>query len=179
MTSVLVIDDHPLVLQGCRHLLADSGVTNVLEAGDVAAGYQLFCHHRPDVVIVDLAMGKNGLEGLSLIQRIKSHDPQARILVLSMHKDAIIVLRALEAGASGYIVKDAAIEDLPKAVQTIQQEGDLYLDHALQGSLANESSRQNPLVALIPRELETPVLLAADESYSSIAEELRCEVSSV
>jgi DNA-binding NarL/FixJ family response regulator len=180
VTSVLVIDDHPVVLEGCRRLLVDSGVTNVLEAGDVDAGYQLFCHHRPDVVIVDLAMGKNGLEGLSLIQRINSHDPQAHILVLSMHKDPIIVSRALQAGASGYIVKDAAIEDLPNAIQTIQ-EGDLYLGHdlALQVSLASESSGQNPLVSLTPRELETLTLLAAGKSYNCIAEELRISYKTV
>ena len=180
MTSVLVIDDHPVVLEGCRRLLVDSGVTNVLEAVDVVAGYALFCHHRPDVVIVDLAMGKNGLGGLSLIQRINSYDPQAHILVLSMHKDPIIVSRALQAGASGYIVKDGAIEDLPNAIQTIQ-EGDLYLGHdlALQVSLASESSGQNPLVSLTPRELETLTLLAAGKSYSSIAEELSISYKTV
>lgn len=173
VTSVLVIDDHPVVLEGCRHLLVNSGVTNVLEAGDVVAGYQLFCHHRPDVVIVDLAMGTTGLEGISLIQRINSHDPKAHILVLSMHKDPIIVSRALQAGASGYIVKDGAIEDSPNAIQTVQK-GDLYLarDLALQVSLANESSEQNPPAALTPRELEMLTLLAAGKSYSGIAEEL-------
>ena len=75
-------------------------------------------------------MGKNGLEGLSLIRRIKSHDPQARILVLSMHRDPIIVARALEAGASGYILKDTATEDLLNAIQTIQ-EGNSYLSQDL------------------------------------------------
>jgi len=130
VTSVLIIDDHPLVLQGCRRLLADSGITDVLEAGDVVAGYQLFCHHRPDVVVVDLAMGKNGLGGISLIQRINSHDPQAHILVLSMHRDPIIVARALEAGASGYILKDTATEDLLNAIRTIRK-GNSYLSHDL------------------------------------------------
>ena len=94
VTSVLVIDDHPIVLQACRRLLEDAGVASVLEAGDVAAGYELFCRDNPDVVIVDLAMEKNSLGGLSLIQRINSHDPQAHILVLSMHRDPIIVARA-------------------------------------------------------------------------------------
>jgi two-component system invasion response regulator UvrY len=142
VTSVLVVDDHPIVLQGCRRLLADAGVKSVLEAGDVAAGYELFCRHRPDVVIVDLAMGENRLGGLSLIQRINSHDPQAHILVLSMHRDPIIVARALEAGASGYVLKDTATEDLLKAIQTIQ-EGNSYLsrDLALQVALAT-SGRQ-------------------------------------
>ena len=130
VTSVLVIDDHPIVLQACRRLLEDAGVASVLEAGDVAAGYELFCRHNPDVIIVDLAMEKNSLGGLSLIQRINSHDPQAHILVLSMHRDPIIVARALEAGASGYILKDTATEDLLNAIQTIQ-EGNSYLSHDL------------------------------------------------
>ena len=130
VTSVLVIDDHPIVLRACRRLLEDAGVASVLEAGDVAAGYELFCRHNPDVIIVDLPMEKNSLGGLSLIQRINSHDPQAHILVLSMHRDPIIVARALEAGASGYILKDTATEDLLNAIQTIQ-EGNSYLSHDL------------------------------------------------
>jgi two-component system invasion response regulator UvrY len=130
VTSVLVVDDHPIIIQGCRRLLADAGITSVLEASDVAAGYELFCRHRPDVAILDLAMGENGIEGVSLIQRIKSHDPQARILVLSMHRDPIIVARALEAGASGYILKDTATEDLLSAIQIIQ-EGNPYLSRDL------------------------------------------------
>jgi two-component system, NarL family, invasion response regulator UvrY len=130
VTSVLVIDDHPIVLQGCRRLLADAGVTSVLEASDVAAGYEIFCRHRPDAVIVDLAIGENRLEGLALIQRIKSHDPQAHILVLSMHRDPIIVARALEAGANGYILKETATDDLLTAIQTIQ-EGKSYLSQDL------------------------------------------------
>jgi two-component system invasion response regulator UvrY len=134
----------------------------------------------PDIVIVDLAMGTTGLEGISLIQRINSHDPKAHILVLSMHKDPIIVSRALQAGASGYIVKDGAIEDLPNAIQTVQK-GDLYLarDLALQVSLANESSEQNPPPALTPRELEMLTLLAAGKSYSGIAEELSISYKTV
>jgi DNA-binding NarL/FixJ family response regulator len=104
------------------------GITSVLEAGDVVAGYELFCRHRPDVIIIDLAMGGDCLEGLALIQRINSHNSQAHILVLSMHNDPIIVTRALESGASGYVVKDAATEDLLNAIKTIQ-EGNLYLTH--------------------------------------------------
>ena len=129
MRSILVIDDHPIVRQGCRRLLSDAGIISVLEAGDVVAGYDLFCRHRPDIVIVDIAIGKNSLEGLALIQRINSHNSQAYILVLSMHKDPILVTRALEAGASGYVIKDAATEDLLNAIRTIQ-EGNLYLAHA-------------------------------------------------
>ena len=176
MTSVLVIDDHPIVLQGCCRLLADAGVTSVFEARDVLAGFELFCRHQPDVVILDLAMGKNGLEGLSLIERINSHDPHARILVLSMHKDPTVVARALETGASGYILKETAPEDLLNAIQTIQ-EGNFYLPHDLAIQVAR--TRQNPLSELTRRELETLTLIAQGKPYSRIAEELNVTYKTV
>jgi DNA-binding NarL/FixJ family response regulator len=78
--NVLVIDDHPIVLQGCRRLLEGGGVTTILEAGDAATGYRLFCRHRSDVVTVDLAMGENGHGDLSLIRRINSPDPRAHLV---------------------------------------------------------------------------------------------------
>ena len=174
MIQILVVDDHPIVLQGCRRLLEDAGFANVLDAGDATAGYELFCRHLPDVVIVDLSLRENSLAGLSLIERIKSRDPRARILALSMHQDPTIVAHALKAGASGYILKDTAVEDLLKAIRTIQQ-GESFMspDLALKVALARVSPLQNPLAELTPRELETLTLLAAGKSYSSIAEELK------
>src|SRR5438552_16244808 len=101
MTSVLIIDDHPIVLQGCRRMLEDAGVKTVLEARDAASGYRLYRRHRPDVVIVDLAMQEGGLRGLDVIRRMRSHDQRSRILVVSMHSAPIIAARAVEAGAAG------------------------------------------------------------------------------
>ena len=100
MTSVLVIDDHPVARHGCRRVLERIGITTIFEAGDGVTGYELFGRHRPDVVIVDLALGANCLGGLSLIRRFSSENPKAHILVLSMHNDPNIVSRALEAGAT-------------------------------------------------------------------------------
>src|SRR5712671_5480456 len=111
MTSVLIIDDHPIVLQGCRRMLEDAGVETVLEARDAAAGYRLYRRHHPDVVIVDLAMQGSGLGGLDVIRRMRSHDPRSRILVFSMHSDPIIAARALEAGATGYVLKDTSSDE--------------------------------------------------------------------
>jgi two-component system, NarL family, invasion response regulator UvrY len=99
MTSVLLIDDHPVARQGCRRLLETIGITTIFEAGDMDAGYELFDRHRPDTVVVDLGLGDNRLDGLSLIRRFSSENPKAHILVLSMHSDPNIVSRALEAGA--------------------------------------------------------------------------------
>lgn len=180
MTSVLVIDDHPVVLQGCRRLLESAGVAAVLEAGDAATGYRLYRRHHPDVVIVDLAMRGNGLGGLPLIRRINAHDRLVRILVLSMHSDPVLVARALEAGATGYILKDTAAQELLKAFQAVQA-GKPYLSHdlALRVALARTPSRQTPLAELTPRELQTLTLLADGKPYSSIAEELNISYKTV
>jgi two-component system invasion response regulator UvrY len=180
MTSVLIIDDHPVVLAGCRRVLEAAGMRDVTEAHDAASGYGLFARHRPDVVVVDLAMDGGSLAGLALISRIKSSDPSARILVLSMHSDAIIVSRALEAGAAGYILKDTAVQDLVDAVEAVQA-GNVYLSHdlAVQVALARTSTRQNPLAELTPRELQTLTLLAEGKPYSGIAQELNVSYKTV
>jgi two-component system, NarL family, invasion response regulator UvrY len=180
MTSVLIIDDHPIVLQGCRRMLEDAGVAAVLEARDAVSGYRLYRRHRPDVVIVDLAMQGSGLGGLALIRRISSHDPRTRILVFSMHSDPIIVARALEAGAAGYVLKDTSSVDLMRAFEQVQA-GTPYLsaDLAMQVALAHTAARQNPLAELTPRELQTLSLLAKGKPYGSIAEELNVSYKTV
>jgi two-component system, NarL family, invasion response regulator UvrY len=180
MTSVLVIDDHPIVLQGCRRMLEDAGVAAVLEARDAASGYRLYRRHRPDVVIVDLAMDGSGLAGLPLVRRINAHDPGTRILVFSMHSDPIIVARALEAGAAGYVLKDTSSEDLREAFETVRA-GKPYLsnDLAMQVALVRTPARQNPLAELTPRELQTLSLLAEGKPYGRIASELNVSYKTV
>ena len=121
MTSVLIVDDHPVVLQGCRRILEDAGFTTVIEASDTATGYELFRNHRPDVGVIDLSMRDDGLGGMSLIGRINADNRRFPIVVLSMHRDPTIVLQALEAGAVGYVLKDTATEDLLKAVAEVQR----------------------------------------------------------
>ena len=180
MTSVLIIDDHPIVLQGCRRMLEDAGVTVVLEARDAVSGYRLYRRHRPDVVIIDLAMQGSGLGGLPLIRRISSHDRRVRILVFSMHSDPIIVARALEAGATGYVLKDTSSEDLLEAFEKVRA-GKPYLsnDLAMQVALVHTPARQNPLAELTPRELQTLALLAEGKPYGRIAEEINVSYKTV
>lgn len=180
MTSVLIIDDHPIVLQGCRRMLEDAGVTVVLEARDAVSGYRLYRRHRPDVVIIDLAMQGSGLGGLPLIRRISAHDRRVRILVFSMHSDPIIVARALEAGATGYVLKDTSSADLLEAFEKVRA-GQPYLsnDLAMQVALAHTPARQNPLAELTPRELQTLALLAEGKPYGRIAEEINVSYKTV
>ncbi|HEY6603535.1 MAG TPA: response regulator transcription factor [Xanthobacteraceae bacterium] len=178
MTSVLIIDDHPIVLQGCRRMLEDAGVKTVLEARDAVSGYRLYRRHHPDVVIVDLAMQGGGLGGLEVIRRVRSHDPRSRILVFSMHSDPIIAARALEAGATGYVLKDS--NELMKAFDQVRS-GTPYLsnDLAMQVALVRTGVRANPLADLTPRELQTLSLLAAGKPYGRIAEELNVSYKTV
>jgi DNA-binding NarL/FixJ family response regulator len=173
MTSVLIIDDHPIVLQGCRRVLLDAGVETVIEARDVVSGYRLYRRHRPDVVIVDLSLQGNGLAGLPLIQRIKAHDPRTRILVFSMHSDPIIVSRVLKAGASGYILKDTAPKDLLEAFEKVRAGGHyLGSELAVQVALVGSGARRDPLSELTPRELQMLGLLAEGKPYGRIADDL-------
>jgi two-component system invasion response regulator UvrY len=180
MRSVLIIDDHPIVLQGCRRVLQDAGFGPVLEARDIESGYQLLRKHQPQVVIVDLAMQGGGLGGLSLIRTIRAHDPRARVLVFSMHSDPIIVRRALEAGATGYLLKDTSSEELVRALESVAA-GTPYLssDLAMQVALAATGAARNPLDDLTPRELQTLGLLAQGKSYGRIAEELNVSYKTI
>jgi len=178
MTSVLIIDDHPIVLKGCRRMLEDAGVKTVLEARDAASGYRLYRRHHPDVVIVDLTMQGGGLRGLDLIRRMRSHDQRSRILVFSMHSDPIIAARALEAGATGYVLKDS--DELMTAFDQVRT-GTPYLsnDLAMQVAIVRTGGRTNPLADLTRRELQMLSLLSEGKPYGRIADELNVSYKTV
>ncbi len=180
MTSALIIDDHPIVLQGCRRVLEDAGIERVLDARDIVSGYRLYRRHQPDVVLIDLAMQGNGLGGLPLIRRIRAHDPRARILVFSMHSDPIIVTRALQAGATGYLLKDTSSEELVTAFGKVRA-GSPYLsnDIALQVALLGTGVTRDPLADLTEREHQVLALLAQGKPYGRIAEELNVSYKTV
>ncbi len=169
---VLVIDDHPFVLQGCARTLEDTGA-RVLMASSLADGYRQYRAHKPAMIIVDLTIRQALLGGLSLVRRLRLHDKRTPILVLSMHSDPTIVRRALEAGATGYVLKDAPPEEFLKAFHIVRQ-GRQYLSHDVASEIAFNETRNfaNPLRALSVRELQTLSLIASGQSYGAIAEEL-------
>jgi two-component system, NarL family, invasion response regulator UvrY len=180
MASVLIIDDHPIVLQGCRRILQDAGVEDIIEARDLVAGYRLYLRHNPDAVIVDLELRERGLGGLSLIQRIHRHNPHTRILVFSMHNDPAIVARTLEAGALGYVIKDTSSEELTRAFDQVMA-GMPYLSNelAMKVALARTGLQRNPLEDLTPRQLQTLMLLAKGKPYGQIATELNLSYKTI
>ena len=161
-------------------MLQDVGISEVIEARDTVAGYRLFSERGPDVVIVDLGLQDKGLGGLELIRRIRADDLNVRILVFSMHSDPVIVARALQAGATGYVVKDTSPEAITEAFQKVRA-GRRYLsdDLAMQVAFANTPGQQSPLAELTPRELQTLSLLAEGKPYTRIAEELNVSYKTV
>ena len=178
MTRVLVIDDHPIVLQGCRQLLEDAGVGQIVQAQSLADGFRLYRTQKPDVIIVDLAMRTGALGGLSFIRRLRLHDQRTPILVFTMHSDPVIVSRALEVGATGYVLKDTSSDE--KAFQKVR-ENRPYLSHDLASEVAFMEARgtTNPLRRMTVRELQTLALVAEGKPYGVIAEHLHVSYKTV
>lgn len=180
MTKVLVIDDHPIVLQGCKQLLQDAGATQILQSLTLAHGFRLLRQECPAVVVLDLAVKSGALGGISFIRRLRRCQSDVPVLVFSMHRDPVIVSRAIEAGATGYVLKDTPFDEFVRAFEQIRQ-GKRYLGSELASDVVFLEARgsANPLKVLTARELQTLTLLADGKPYSAIASELQVSYKTV
>jgi DNA-binding NarL/FixJ family response regulator len=172
MIRVVLVDDHPVVRTGYRRLLEQAGDTDVVaEAGDGAAAYAAFVAHRPDVLVTDLSMG--GCGGLELIRRVLLRASDARVLVLSMHNLALLVRRALESGARGFLTKASSPDCLVVAIRALHG-GRRYLGSDLPPALSQRGLRPEAerLAALSAREFEVFRLLAQGHSSAECAQAL-------
>ena len=169
--KILIVDDHPIVRAGLRRLLAADPAAEICEAADAREALHRFREQRPTLVVLDLNLP--GLGGIEVIARLKIADPEAHILVLSMHDDYIHVTRALQAGAAGYVSKNAPPEELLEAVRRVAG-GHTYIEHEIAERLVFASLRtpQNPLDDLSPRDLEMLRLLAQGRTLPQIADTL-------
>ncbi|WP_088343970.1 MULTISPECIES: response regulator transcription factor [Rhodomicrobium] len=173
MTRVLIIDDHPIVMEGCQRLLRDAGVCEIAEAGSLVAGYRLYRRGRPEVIILDLSLNGSDLSGLAFLKRLRARDSDTGILIFSMHGEAVIVKRAIEAGANGYLLKDTSSAEFLKAFNRVRA-GRQYLSPEMAAEIAFFGSGRgaDPKAALTIREMEMLALLADGKSYGDIAEQL-------
>lgn len=165
---ILIVDDHFIVVSGCRALFADDPEITFLEAEDADAGERLFLAERPDICVVDINLP--GVSGFELVRRILAHDAAARIIMFSMNDDPVFAARAIEAGAKGYVSKGGDTRDLVEAVREVGK-GGTYLPPAIARRLAfaGPSLTRNPLAKLNAREMEILRLLSAGKSLSEIA----------
>ncbi len=184
MTSrILLVDDHKLFREGMRSLLEEqASMTVVGQAGDGREGIALAGQLKPDVVIMDVAMpGMNGVEATRKICAME-HGP--RVLALSMHADRRFAGEMLEAGAAGYLIKDAAVDELVRAIQTVTH-GRVYLTPLVAGLVINNYVRQPPpqtdsaFSVLTPREREVLQLLAEGLATKEVAGRLDVSVKTV
>jgi DNA-binding NarL/FixJ family response regulator len=166
--KVLIVDDHPIVRDGLRRLLAAETGLEVREAATGRAALALFKEFRPALVVLDLGLPDIG--GLEVIGRLKLEEPGVRILVLSMHHDPIYVTRALQAGASGYVSKNAPPAQLLEAIRQVAG-GQNYIEReiAQELALANVRTPSLPLEELSRRDLEILRQLVDGRSLLQIA----------
>lgn len=180
MTSVLIADDHPVILRGFRTLMEDVGVETILEASTVVDAYRAFCRQHPAIVVCDLTFGDQGVSGLTLIRRIRKLERRTGILAFSMHDDPMIVARALESGATGYVLKDAPAKEFLEAFACVRT-GRHYLEHelALRIAMLNADTQQPRISNLTEREFQVLALIKERRSYQDIATELSMKYKTV
>lgn len=168
----VIADDHALVRQGIRRLLQDESDVEVIgEAGDAAEALKSVMELRPDILLMDVGMpGFSSFEAARIIQRDL---PATRVVFLTMHEDQDYVMQGLQAGASGYLLKDTPAAKLISVLREVHQGGKFVSPEVLGGLIDNGKLGQTPLrpakSSLTPREQEVMKLLAEGNTVRKIA----------
>jgi DNA-binding NarL/FixJ family response regulator len=174
---LLVVDDHPVVREGLRSMLSDTAITVVGDAGTAAEAIRVAADVAPDVVLLDL--GLPDLDGLSAVARLKQVRAQAAVLVLTMHDDPALVRGAVQAGASGYVLKGVGRQELLAAIQAVHH-GEAVLDPLLLRTLTSEAPAAAPTTGqdvLTPIEHDVLQLIAGGLTNREIAARMRWSVA--
>jgi DNA-binding NarL/FixJ family response regulator len=171
LIKVLLADDHSIVRAGLRRIVEESGDMEVIaEAADGRETIRLVRKTAPDVAVIDISMP--GLDGLEVVSRLRGHCPDLPILILTMHEEGQYVVRAIQAGAMGYMTKQSAPEQLLKAIRKIHA-GSRYLTDEASETLALRIAKgtggQSPLDSLSMRELQVLRRLAMGHTNREIA----------
>jgi len=170
---VLLVDDHAVVREGLRTFLSlQDGITVVGEAGDGEAGVRAAEQHKPDVVLMDLVMPR--LDGVGAMRELRRRLPSARVIVLTSFLDDDRLLPAIQAGAAGYLLKDAEPQEIARAIRTAHA-GETLLDPAVAARLVEAiatPARQATPQRLTAREREVLALIARGYANKRIALEL-------
>lgn len=177
---VLIADDHPVVRQGIKQILLDA--PDITVGGEAKDGDEVLQKVRTggwDGLVLDLTMPARN--GLALLQQIKRETPKLPVLILSMHAEDQFAVRLLRAGASGYVAKESAPEELVKAVRKVCS-GGKYISPSLAEKLADSLDRPSieaPHDILSDREHQVLLMIGAGASIKEIGEELRLSIKTV
>ena len=180
---VVLADDHEMMRAGLRSLLAKERELEVVgEASDGRQAVELVTQHAPDLAILDIGMPN--LNGIEATRQIRATVPKTKVIALSMHASAQYVSRMLEAGASGYLLKDSAYEELLQAIKAVSS-GNVYLGKGIAGVVVDDYVRRigaTPEVEaakLTAREREIAQMIAEGRSTKEIAGQLHVSVKTV
>jgi len=171
LIKVLLADDHSIVRAGLRRIVDESGDMEVIaEAADGRETIRLVRETAPDVAVIDISMPD--LDGLEVVSRLRGHCPDLPILILTMHEEGQYVVRAIQAGAMGYMTKQSAPEQLLKAIRKIHAGSRYLTDEAAETlalRIAKGTGEQSPLDSLSMRELQVLRRLAMGHTNREIA----------
>ena len=180
---VLLVDDHPIFRHGLEDLLTKQDDLAICGHADSAPGaLEAMRKFHPDLAIVDVSI--NGANGIELVKQMKAEVPHLAILVLSMHDESLYALRALKAGALGYVMKAEALQHVINAVRRVldghifvsPRFGEKLIFKAVHGS---DSGSSSPVDRLSDRELEVLMMLGKGHNTKSIAKELNLSVKTI
>jgi len=183
-TTIFLADDHPLIVQGLQLVLDNEPDLQVIgQVDNGRALVQQVSKQQPDVVIVDITMPE--LNGIDAAHQLREQCPQCRIIMLSMHGTSNLVMRALDAGANGYLLKGSASEEVVQAVRSVLR-GQRYLSQKIadlvsEDEVARPQTKlvEDPLQRLSPREREVLQLVAEGYTNAKIAETLHLSPKSI
>ena len=180
MIKVLIADDHAIVREGLKQIVAD--VPDIDVAGEAKDGHEaldMISKNNYDVVLLDISMP--GISGLDVLKQLRSQKPQLRVLILSIYPEEQYAVRTLKAGASGYLTKESAPDELVAAIRKVSSGGNYIsrsLGERLVANLRRDDSKQ-PHEALSDREFQVMRMIASGKKGKEIAEELLLSVKTV
>jgi len=181
LIKVLLADDHSIVRAGLRRIVEESGDMEVIaEAADGREAIQQAHKQLPDVAVIDISMPV--LDGLEVISQLRNYYPKLPILILTMHEEGQYVVRAIEAGAMGYITKQSAPEQLVKAIRKVHSGSRFVTDEAAEAlalRVAKGAHGQSPLDSLSMRELQVLRRLAMGHTNREIANAYSISIKTV
>jgi DNA-binding NarL/FixJ family response regulator len=180
MLNILIADDHPIVREGIRQVIENNFEVNVIdEVGTSQEVLEKVWKQHYDIILLDISMP--GRSGLEVLRQLRREQYQSPILILSVHPEKQYAVRALKAGASGYLTKMSATEELEDAIRILLK-GEKYISSSLAKALAEyieSGERESPHEILTDREFEVMSMIAAGNSLKEIAHELTLSVKTI
>lgn len=180
MTSVVIVDDHPILLQGLKHMLsAEPDIEVAGEALNAAGAMELARKLSFDIMVLDLSLPDNS--GFGVLERLKAERPALRILILSAFPEEQFAVQAFKFGASGYVTKKSAAAELVAAIRKVAR-GGKYVSQALAEKLASamtDNNEKQPHEELSGREFQVLLRIASGKTTGEVAKELCISTSTV